>query len=139
MVKERSANEMMDFASRWLEAWTGNQPEKLLEFYTDDAIYADPAHRDGLRGKDEIREYFVKLLAVYHDWVWKPIEVFPTPRGMVVKWKCWINVGGETIEEVGVDIVELREGRISRNEVYFDRTRLVELVERSRRAYRLKN
>lgn len=36
-----------EFASRWLPAWTGNEPEKLAEFYSDDAVYLDPAITQG--------------------------------------------------------------------------------------------
>jgi len=35
--------EAKEFASKWLPAWTGNKPEKLAEFYSDDCFYLDPA------------------------------------------------------------------------------------------------
>ncbi|MHA1770464.1 MAG: nuclear transport factor 2 family protein [Candidatus Thorarchaeota archaeon] len=124
--------ELFEFCRKWLDAWTGNQPEALLEYYTDDAVYIDPANRDGLKGKDAIRRYFVKLLDVYRDWVWKPIDVFPTDRGMVVKWDCTIPIGTRIIDETGMDLIELEDGKISRNEVYFDRTRLVEALNEYR-------
>ncbi len=135
----KSKAELFKLAQEWLDAWTGNQPERLLEFYTDDALYIDPANRDGLRGKDQIRPYFVRLLDVYHDWTWRPIEVFPIENGMIVKWECEIHVGPETLHETGVDIVELRGDKISRNEVYFDRTRLENAVRARRANYRLAN
>jgi len=28
------------FADAWLPAWTGNEPERLLEFYADDTFYS---------------------------------------------------------------------------------------------------
>lgn len=31
------------FAERWLPAWSGNRPELLVSFYSEDAFYADPA------------------------------------------------------------------------------------------------
>jgi hypothetical protein len=31
------------FAAGWLPAWTGNDPERLAAFYTDDVFYSDPA------------------------------------------------------------------------------------------------
>ncbi|NWF96499.1 MAG: nuclear transport factor 2 family protein [Candidatus Thorarchaeota archaeon] len=130
--------DLFRFAKDWLDAWTGNDPEFLLSFYTDDALYVDPANRNGLRGKDEIRSYFVRLLDVYRDWTWVPLEVFPIEKGMIVKWRCQIHIPEiETIEETGVDIVEIRDGKISRNEVYFDRSRLVEVVQARRRMHRL--
>lgn len=137
MPSLKSKEELLDFAKRWLAAWTGNRPDKLIEFYAENAFYSDPAKREGIRGKAQILDYFVRLLDVYHDWTWEPIEVFPTAGGMVVKWQCWIKVGGDTIHEIGLDIVEIAGSKISRNEVYFDRRRLVELVEAEKRRERL--
>lgn len=129
--------ELMDFCKDWLAAWTGNQPEKLLEYYSDGALYVDPEHRNGLRGKKEIGKYFKKLLEVYHDWEWIPLEVFPIESGAIVKWKATIHVGKETLTEVGLDIVELDGRTITRNEVYFDRTRMVTAIGNLRRARRI--
>ena len=68
--------ELFEFCTNWLSSWTGNKPDELLTFYHEDALYIDPANREGLKGHKEIGRYFEKLLDVYHDWTWKPIEVF---------------------------------------------------------------
>lgn len=132
-------NELREFCKEWLGAWTGNNPDTLLSYYSKDALYSDPAHRNGLRGYEEIRRYFVKLLDVYRDWKWTPIEVFPIKSGAIVKWECHIPLGIESIHETGLDIVEIENGKITRNEVYFDRTRLVASIEKKRRDQRLAN
>lgn len=129
--------ELFEFSKRWLAAWTGNKPVELAQFYSDDAVYSDPAHRDGLHGKKAITSYFTNLLEVYHDWTWEPVEVFPTEGGMALKWKCSIPVEGEVIRETGLDIVMLRGDRITRNEVYFDRTKLVAAVQVKKRRHGL--
>ncbi|SRR5579872_3066269 len=112
------------FCHDWLAAWTGNAPEKLWDFYTDDAYYSDPARPDGLRGA-EILPYFRKLLAQNPHWIWRADEIIPTAQGFCLKWRATIPNGNGTVEAVGLDIVELRVGKISRNEVYFDRTPLM--------------
>jgi hypothetical protein len=124
---------ILEFCRRWLPAWTGNQPETLLDFYTDNTIYLDPALPDGIKGKDQLREYFTKLLAANPNWVWEPVEVYPTPRGFTLKWRAIIPVGTKKIVEQGVDIVELDDGKISRNEVYFDRTRWLDALPKSKK------
>jgi len=131
--------ELIAFCKDWLSTWTGNNPEALLEYYDKDALYIDPANREGLKGHKEIGRYFERLLDVYRDWTWKPIEVFPIEKGAIVKWECTIPVGPETIHEVGLDIVEIANNKITRNEVYFDRTSLVAAVEKKRRDRRLIN
>lgn len=114
------AMDLQKFCETWLMAWSGNQPEKLRKFYAEDAYYQDPAKPRGLRGP-ELLPYFKKLLSLNPSWVWSVVEILPTEKGFCLKWKASIPVGCETIEEIGVDIVEITNGKISRNEVYFDR------------------
>ncbi len=116
--------ELRDFLERWFAAWTGNDPDGLLEFYAEDVFYSDPAFRGGLQGHD-LRRYFTKLLAANPAWEWKLLEVFPTERGCTVKWQARIPTPGGIVEEEGLDIVEIRDGKITRNEIYFDRSRLL--------------
>jgi hypothetical protein len=124
-MNERDA---LKFCHEWLSAWTGNRPEKLIDFYANDAFYRDPANRSGLKGRREILPYFSRLLEKNPEWKWEVIEVFPTKDGFVLKWKAEIPVGPKTIVEEGMDIVELMFRKISRNEVYFDRAKWLEAI-----------
>ena len=120
-----------EFASRWLPAWTGNQPEKLAAFYSDDAFYLDPAVPGGIRGKDNLLAYFRKLLAQNPEWVWTQIEAIPMEGGFLNKWLARIPIGDKIIECIGVCFVQFDDrGKIRRNEVYFDRTQM--MLEMSR-------
>lgn len=109
------------FSKEWLASWSGNQPEVLLTFYTDDAFYRDPANKQGLQGKIQLEPYFKKLLKANPDWQWEAVEVMPTEKGFTLKWKATIPVKDKTLIEYGLDIVEITDGKISRNEVFFDR------------------
>ena len=120
-----SAAESETFCAKWLAAWTGNDPEGLLAYYAEDAAYRDPGRPGGLHGHAELRPYFTALLAANPDWVWTPEEVIPTAAGFTLKWRARIPAGGTVVEETGLDIVEVRDGKITRNEVYFDRAALL--------------
>jgi hypothetical protein len=128
-MNERDA---LEFCAEWLSAWTGNQPDKLIDFYAKDAFYRDPANREGLKGHGEILPYFGRLLEMNPDWNWEATEVFPTKHGFVLKWKAEIPVGSNTIVEEGMDIVELMFRKISRNEVYFDRADWLEAIRETK-------
>ncbi len=117
--------EIIKFCDPWLAAWTGNKPEKLIEFYSEDAFYLDPANPDGLKGREEIFAYFKKLLAANPNWIWEAVEVYPTERGFVGKWKATIPIGTKMIIEHGMDIVEVENGKVKRNEVYFNISNLL--------------
>lgn len=56
--------------------------------------------------------------------------MFPTDLGFVAKWKATIPVGKEVITEYGMDIVEIERGKIRRNEVYFDRSSLLDALRK---------
>ncbi len=122
--------EVLDFCHEWLPAWEGNRPEDLIGFYSNDASYIDPANKEGLKGRDQIFPYFKKLLAANPNWKWELVEVFPTDIGFVAKWKATIPIGAELITEYGMDIVEIEQGRITRNEVYFDRSNVLKALRK---------
>ena len=73
-----TSDEAKEFASKWLPAWTGNDPEGLAAFYSEDAFYLDPAIPEGVRGKADLLAYFSDLdpnldqlrgdLVVTKDW-----------------------------------------------------------------------
>lgn len=117
------AESAAEFCSRWLPAWTGNEPERLLGFYAEDAFYADPARPGGLQGQAALREYFTRLLARYPDWVWTHRRSLPVPDGFLNFWSATLD-GSEATRFDGVCVVRLRDGLIYRNEVFFDASAL---------------
>lgn len=116
----------------WFAAWTGNEPERLLSHYSVDCSYVDPARPQGLRGHAELRPYFAKLLGRNPDWTWKRRELHPLAdgRGFVVLYEATIPIPGQpTLVERGMDLVLLdAQGRITRNEVFFDLSRWLALL-----------
>lgn len=132
-MRHLTAAEARAFAENWLPAWTGNDAELLVDFYSDDALYVDPSIPNGVKGRQALMEYFTKLLGQNPNWVWTQIEGIPLEDGFLNKWHASIPVGEKTIEAVGVCFVQLNEaGKIRRNEVYFDRTELLAEIQRHR-------
>ena len=127
--------EAREFASRWLPAWTGNNHEKLADFYSDDCFYLDPAIPSGVKGKTELLSYFKKLLSRNPDWVWTQIEPIPMEDGFLNKWLAKIPAGGKVMECIGVCFVQFdSQGKIRRNEVYFDRSELISEINQYHQA-----
>lgn len=120
--------ELNTFIKNWLDSWTGNRPEVLLAFYSDHAFYSDPAFPNGISGKESLKNYFGKLLYKNPDWVWEAVEIIPTEKGCSLKWKATIPTPNQTITLFGLDIVEISDWKITRNEVYFDRVPWLEAI-----------
>ena len=125
-MKYLTAIEAKQFAEKWLPAWSGNNPELLMSFYSEDAFYLDPGIPGGVKGKTELLAHFRKLLANNPNWIWSQIEGIPLEDGFLNKWLAKIPVGSVMLEIIGVCLVQLNSaGKIRRNEVYFDRTQLL--------------
>jgi hypothetical protein len=124
-ISALDADEARAFAERWLPAWTGNDPELLVSFYSPDVYYSDPALPLGVRGRDALLAYFRKLLARNPNWVWTHRGSLPLEDGFLNEWHASIPAGNTVLEIDGVCTVQLRAGLIHRNQVYFDRSALL--------------
>jgi hypothetical protein len=128
------AAEARAFAERWLPAWSGNRPELLVSFYSDDVFYSDPAIPEGVHGREALLAYFRKLLAHNPRWVWTQRGSLPLAGGFLNLWHASIPVGALTLELDGVCTVELRDGLIRSNQVFFDRSALLDAIRAARGA-----
>lgn len=120
-----------DFCNRWLPAWTGNRPEFLISFYSDDAFYSDPFIPKGVKGKEQILAYFRNFVSFYPSWQYEHVEIFPTENGFTLKWKVSLPFDKGPVVDYGVDIVEVSNDKIIRNEVYFDTARLLKAIKKN--------
>jgi ketosteroid isomerase-like protein len=118
-------DDLMTLAARFLAAWNAQDVERVLACYTDDFAYRDPNTRGDVRGAPAMRRYLTKLFAAW-DMHWSVREVFPLAdaEGCTFLWRASFRRGGAAIELDGADLVVLRDGKIARNDVYFDRAPL---------------
>ena len=126
-----AADEARAFAEKWLPSWSGNRPKLLASFYTLDAVYSDPGIPAGVRGHDSILAYFTKLLGQNPEWVWVHRGSIPMQDGFLNHWHASIPVPERILEVAGVCTVQLRDGLIYANHVYFDRSELLDALSRS--------
>jgi SnoaL-like domain len=116
------------FAAAWLPAWSGKDPRRLASFYTRDTFYSDPRVPQGIRGREALTVYLQRLLARYPDWVWTQTASTPMRDGFVNYWQAFIPTGRGELTLAGVCLVELRDGLIARNQVFFDRSALLDAI-----------
>jgi hypothetical protein len=123
-----TVDEARALCDRWLPLWTGNRPEALIECYADDVCYRDPARPQSVQGRAALLAYLRALLARNPAWSWEVDEIFPLDGGFALRWRATIPVGATVVHETGLDLVLVEGGRITRNEVYFDRAALLEAL-----------
>ena len=102
MTKEKAR----EFASRWLPAWTGNDPGKLADFYSDDAFISTPPCPEGSRERTLCLPTSGSSWPQNPNWVWTQIEAIPMEGGFLNKWLARIPIGDKIIECIGVCFVQ---------------------------------
>ena len=58
----------------------------------------------------------------FPDWVWTHRGSTPLKDGFLNRWHASVPIGNEVVEVDGVCTVQLRDGLIYANEVFFDRS-----------------
>jgi hypothetical protein len=128
--------EAVEFASKWLPAWTGNRPAELAAFYAEDAFFLDPGRPLGIQGKEQLLAYFTKVTGNNPTWVWTLVEAIPIEYGFLGKLAARIPVGEKIVECVGLCFLQFDSaGKIKRNEIYFDRTELIMQINKFRQSF----
>jgi ketosteroid isomerase-like protein len=116
-----------DLVKRFLDAWTSQDVERVLDCYTDDVRYHDPNTRGDISGRESMRRYLTRLFAGW-QMTWAAREVFDLvgQDGVALLWRATFRRTGEdkVIEIDGMDLAVLRGDRVARNEVCFDRALL---------------
>jgi ketosteroid isomerase-like protein len=123
-----NSNEMVELTEKALSAWNSQDVDNLLTFYTEDCIYLDPNTKGPAIGHASMRRYLTKL---FQNWQmhWSLREFFPLSEenGGAFLWHASLTPasGGKTTEVDGMDLIIIHGDRIYRNEVYFDRMKLM--------------
>ncbi len=123
---------MYELAENFLEAWNSQDVDRTASCYTEDVAYVDPNTHGAVMGSDALRRYLSKLFASWQmHWSLREAFLFDGGNGCGVLWHASIRraSGGKEVEFNGMDLVLVRDNLIERNEVYFDRTVLLPLME----------
>lgn len=123
---------MLNMADELLGAWNSHDVERVVSCYAADAEYRDPNTRGAVHGADAMRRYLTKLFAQWRmHWSVREAYLFDHQQGCTVLWRATFRrpIGEATVEIDGVDYVEVRDGRIARNDVYFDRALLAPMLQ----------
>jgi hypothetical protein len=122
---------MLALAEKFLGAWNTQDVDRVLACYTPDLEYRDPNTRGAVLGADSMHHYLSKLFGRWQmHWSLREAYLFDDGCGCNVLWHATFRLPASdaTIEIDGMDFVEVRDNRISRNEVCFDRAQLAPLL-----------
>lgn len=106
------------FNASWLKAWSDKDVERLVSFYSDDAVYKDPQTAQGLKGHEQLRAYLTQMFAATPPMVYEPDETWAIENGFCGRWYCKVGETGDDNTLRGFDLVILKDDKIAVNEVY---------------------
>jgi steroid delta-isomerase-like uncharacterized protein len=115
-------------------AWSAHDLDKLLTFFNDDCIYADPTLGVEKRGKDGILEFAKEIFSMQPDFHIEYSQSFATETHGAAIWtisNTWngefhgVDVTGTKVSFIGTTMFEFKNGLISRNTDYWDLTPLM--------------
>ncbi len=127
-------SELEAIARKAIQAWNTHDVEQVLACYTQDLVYADPNTRGEVRGADAFRRYLTTLFSTWKmHWTVDEVHPFADGSGAAALWTATLEprTGAHSPKSArvsGMDLALVRDGRIVKNLVYFDRSALLGLM-----------
>ncbi len=121
------AERVKSLAEATLSAWNRQDVDGVVSCYTEDCVYLDPNTRGPVQGREAFHRYLSRLFQRWKmHWSLREFFLFEGGNGVAFLWHAQLTPasGGKTAEIDGMDLAVVREGKLSRNEVYFDRMAL---------------
>jgi len=111
------------------EALAKRDLDVAMEFINEDTV--DDFVAIGLiEGRTAIRRFFDELIAAFPDFEMSTERIVGSTKAAVVQWRATgtfsgdsyqgIQSTGKHVEIRGVDVMEIKEGRVTHNTIYYD-------------------
>ena len=128
-----SGNRDAAIAEQWIAAWNSHNPDKLLPLFTDDLVYEDVAFGEVSHGKTELRKFAADEYEGSPDLELKLVRAeFHGSHG-TIEWSFSgtdkaVFKTGKKFSVRGVSVIDLRNGKISRNLDFYDSATIMRQV-----------
>jgi len=84
-----SKETVIQFADEWVESWNSHDIDSIMRHYADDVILVSPIAgkligTPEVKGKNAVKDYFLKGLQAYPDLKFTVLDVLHGERSMVI-------------------------------------------------------
>src|SRR5258708_2702761 len=112
-------------AEKWIAGWNSHDPDKMLPLFTDDIFYEDVAFGEVSHGRAEVRKFVVAELEGVPDLELKLVRADIHDGHGTIEWMFSgtdkdVFKTGKKFSVRGVSVIEMRDGKISRNVDFYD-------------------
>jgi steroid delta-isomerase-like uncharacterized protein len=120
-------------AERWIAGWNSHNPDKMLPLFTDDILYEDVAFGEVSHGKAEVRKFILSEIEGVPDLQLKLVRADIRDGHGTIEWTFSgtdkdVFKTGKKFSVRGVSVVEMRDGKISRNLDFYDAATIMRQV-----------
>jgi steroid delta-isomerase-like uncharacterized protein len=114
----------------WIAAWKATDADQLATFYAEDAVYEDVLGGVIVQGQAAIHQFFTAYLGAFSDASSQWSDMFGVDDRAAAQWTFSGNYTGQypglppgtgqPLKYRGVEILELRDGKILHDTAYVD-------------------
>ena len=120
-------------AEQWIAAWNSHNPDKMLPLFTDDLLYEDVAFSEVSHGKTELRKFVAEEYEGVPDLELKLMRADFRGGHGTIEWTFsgtdkGVFKTGKKFSVRGVSVIDLRDGKISRNLDFYDAATIMRQV-----------
>jgi len=120
-------------AQKWIAAWNSHNPDKMLPVFTDDIFYEDVAFGEVSHGSAELRKFAASEFEGVPDLKLKLVRADIHNGHGTIEWVFsgtdkGVYKTGKKFSVRGVSVVDMRDGKISRNLDFYDSATLMRQV-----------
>jgi len=130
---EGSAKSQSTIAQQWIAAWNSHNPDKMLSLFTEDIFYEDVAFGSANHGKTEVRKFAADEFDGVPDLELKLIRADVRGGHGTIEWTFsgtdkGVFKTGKKFSVRGVSVIDVRDGKISRNLDFYDSATIMRQV-----------
>jgi len=112
-------DQLWELVEAYRNAWVGHDLDGLLRLVTPDVVFHNYTAAERVEGADRFREHVADIQARWPDTGFTERRVHLGDDFAVVEWTgTATRADGQRIEWDGLDVIELRDGRVCANYVY---------------------
>lgn len=133
-TKSKSANKSETaIAEKWIAAWNSHDPDTMLPLFADDIFYEDVAFGSVNHGKTELRKFAADEFDGAPDLELKLLRADFHGNHGTIEWTFsgtdkGVFKTGKKFSVRGVSVIDLRDGKISRNLDFYDSATIMRQV-----------
>jgi steroid delta-isomerase-like uncharacterized protein len=123
----------MPIADSWCAAWNSHDPEKVISIFTPDVLFEDVTFGATSHGSPELRKFAASIFDAVPDAKFELVDASADRKCGRIEWVFsgtdhGLYKTGKSFSVRGVSVIDLRQGRISRELDYYDAATIMRQV-----------